>query len=197
MRNNSHLSVMSNSERTWALTKTGDALKAQEAHEYHHGAETAATWMKISTFVGSKSAFYNKYLPASRKTAQNRRVPPCIVVWMIISPYCRLLAYPTILIIKTLMITSWFENFGPRLAFGNQGVQFYWCGVKAPIERSLPGISPDNFLYLVLTQHISVSAAIFAVVSVHTYIYEVEHYSHPRDEFVNWPHTRLRISGNR
>ena len=54
VRKNSHLSVMSNSERTWALTKTGDALKAQEAHEYHHGAETAATWMKISTFVGSE-----------------------------------------------------------------------------------------------------------------------------------------------
>jgi len=36
---------------------------------------------------------------------------------------------------------------------------------------------------------------VFFVTAIHTYFYEAEHYSHPRDEFVPYPHTRLRICG--
>jgi len=42
---------------------------------------------------------------------------------------------------------------------------------------------------------IFVGTAIFVIGSIHTYFLEKEHYSHPRQEFVPWPHTRLRICG--
>merc|ERR1712168_60726 len=42
---------------------------------------------------------------------------------------------------------------------------------------------------------IYIGSAVFLVATVHSYFYEKDHFSHPRAEFVNWPHTRIRICG--